>query len=90
MDDIIEFLLELLLDGSIEVSKNKKVPKWIRYPIMILLILLFSLILLFIIYLGLSILRDSIILGSIILLITFIFIVMVIKKIKRHMKKEKN
>lgn len=61
MDDFIEFLLELLLDGSIEVSKNKKVPKWIRYPIMILLILLFSLVLLFIIYLGLSILRDSII-----------------------------
>ena len=32
MDFIIELVMELLLEGSIEISSNKKVSKWIRYP----------------------------------------------------------
>lgn len=86
MDDLIEFFIELLIDGSIEISKSKKVPKWIRYPIIIVLILLFSLIFLLLIYFGLSLLKESIIFGSIILLITFILLVSGIKKIKKIYK----
>ena len=37
MDDLIEILLELILEGGFELSKCKKVPKWIRY-ILILII----------------------------------------------------
>lgn len=31
MECLVEFLLEFLLAGSIEASQNPKVPKWLRY-----------------------------------------------------------
>lgn len=30
MEFVIELLLDLIIEGSIEVGKNKKVSKWIR------------------------------------------------------------
>ena len=39
MDFILEFLFELLLEGTVELSKNVKVPKTIRYPLLVLIIL---------------------------------------------------
>ena len=41
MEFIIECILELLLEGSIEVLPNKKISKWIRYPLAIFVILFF-------------------------------------------------
>lgn len=31
MDDLIEILLELILEGGSELLQSKKVPKWIRF-----------------------------------------------------------
>ena len=39
MDLLFEFLLELILEGSIEVSRSRKVSRWIRYPVIVLLFL---------------------------------------------------
>ena len=36
MDFIIELVLELLFDGMMEASKSNKVPKFIRYPLIII------------------------------------------------------
>ena len=44
MDDVIEFILELILEGTIEISSNKKVPKWIRYPLIALIVLIFAIV----------------------------------------------
>lgn len=41
MEFLLEFILELFLEESIEISSNKKINKWIRYPLMILVILFF-------------------------------------------------
>lgn len=41
MEILFEFLVELLLEGTIDLSKNKKIPKLIRYPLIIVIILLF-------------------------------------------------
>ena len=37
MEDLIELILELALEGGLEVTKNDKVPKYIRYIILVLL-----------------------------------------------------
>ena len=34
MEDLIELILELALEGGLEVTKNDKVPKYIRYIIL--------------------------------------------------------
>ena len=41
MDDLFEFIFEFLFEFGSEVSKDKKVSKWIRYPLIILLAILF-------------------------------------------------
>lgn len=41
MEDILEFLLELVLEGGEELCRSRRVSKWIRYPIMILMSLMF-------------------------------------------------
>lgn len=79
MDFIIEFVLELLLEGSVEISSNKKISKWIRYPILAVLILFFASVIFGLIVLGILIIPDNILGGIFItavglfMLIMFIF-----------------
>lgn len=42
MELFIELLLELLFEGASELSNNKKVPKWLRYTILSVLLLILS------------------------------------------------
>ena len=60
MDDLIEFILELLLEGGIELSSNKKITKWIRYPLIFIISILFLLVVALIFYLGIWIYKESI------------------------------
>ena len=91
MDFIIELLVELLLDGSFELSKTKKTPKWLRYPLIIIVMLIFigsAAIILITGYLGL---KDIPILGIIILLLGFTYIIVCIKKFKHiYIKRDPN
>lgn len=41
MEILFEFILELILEGSIETSKNEKIPKWIRYFLILIISLFF-------------------------------------------------
>lgn len=41
MEFLFEFILELFLERSMEASSNKKLSKWIRYPLMLLVIVFF-------------------------------------------------
>lgn len=92
MEYIIEFILELILEGSIEISKNRKVSKYIRYPLIILIVLFFATVIGLILFLGLFILKENIIAGIIILLIgLFMLISAIIKFRKTYLtKKEKS
>ncbi len=33
MEYIFEFIIELAIEGGIEVSKSNKIPKYIRFPL---------------------------------------------------------
>ena len=67
MDELIEFILDLLLEGGIELSANKKVSKWIRYPIIAFLFLFFTIVIFGMIILGILMIEESI-------LVSFIFV----------------
>lgn len=41
MEIIFEILIELILEGTVEASKNKKIPKVVRYPLIFIIVLLF-------------------------------------------------
>ena len=41
MDILIEFIFELIFDSAVEVVKEKRISKWIRIPLAILILLFF-------------------------------------------------
>ena len=75
MEYIIEFILELIIDGSIELSQNKKVPKIIRYPLIVCIILLFLTVTLGLIVMGVFILKKSVLVGIFISLVGLILLI---------------
>ena len=56
MDILFEFFLELIVDGVIETSGNKKLSRWIRYPLIALVVLFFGAVIALIFYLSLGLL----------------------------------
>lgn len=73
MEIIVEFLLELILEGSEEVSANKRISRWIRYPL-IVLIGLFYIAVISIIFLVASKVFEENRLISIVLLLLDVFL----------------
>ena len=80
MDLIIEFIIELILEGSFELSKNIKTPKWLRYPLIILVLLFFIAIISIIFIVGLITFKESTIIGLLLIIISIAFTVFSIAK----------
>lgn len=91
MEYLIEFILELVLEGGLEVTKSNKVPKPIRYIILGIIALLFIAVIGLIYLTAFLILKESII-GFILifLLATFMLISAIIKFKKEYLKKINN
>lgn len=83
MDDLIELLIELVLDGSHELLKSKKVPKWIRY----LIALIFISITIGLIVLGIILLKESIVSGIIIIGSGLFLLIGITIKIRKYFKR---
>lgn len=59
MEILVEFLLELVVDGGIEASGNKNLSRWIRYPLMVLVILFFCAVIALVFYMGVSVYTEE-------------------------------
>ena len=82
MDDFIELILELIIDGSIESLPNKKIPKILRIIIALIPISF----LIGLIILEILLLRDSVLFGSLIIGIAALLLLALIFKIIDHMR----
>ena len=80
MEFIIELVTELVLEGSFELSKNIKTPKWLRYPLIILVALFFIAVIAIIFTLGIVTLKESTIIGLLLIIISIAFTVYCIAK----------
>ena len=90
MDLLIEFILEIILEGSIELVKVEKVPKFIRYPLLTIIILLFLTIILGLLVLGILIIKKELLFGLFIILLGLVLLINIIYKIKKGIKEYKN
>lgn len=82
MEFIAEFLFELLFEGSMEISTNKKVPKWIRYPLICLVALFFLSITILLLIVGISIWNKSILASLFVVAVSIFLLVGSILKLK--------
>ena len=83
MEYIFEFILELVLEGSIEVSKSDKIPKYIRYPLIVIIALFFIAVIGLIFLAGILSLKDNVILGIFFIFISLFMFVMSIVKFRK-------
>lgn len=92
MEYIVELILDLFLVGSIEASQNVKVPKPLRYLLLILLIMFFTFIIGLIIFLGIEVLNKNTYAGLFLIMVgLFMLITCIIKfqKVYMHKKERK-
>lgn len=90
MDFLIELVLDLIFEGSMELSNNKKVPKWIRYILITFIILVFVIVSLLFLLVSILLIKETLI-GSLVFFIIFIvFIVCGIKKFRKMYLEKKN
>lgn len=82
MEFIVEFLFELLFEGNMEISANKKLPKWIRYPLICLVTLFFVSITILLFIAGISIWNKSILASLFVVAISIFLLVGSILKLK--------
>ena len=88
MDLIIEFIGEFILEGIIELIKNKKISKWIRYPILIVISAFYSLIILALAIIMIKAFSKNILFGVCLLIIEIILTLGIICIIKNMNKKD--
>ena len=91
MDFIIELIFEFLFDGMLETSKSNKVPKFIKYPLIVIILLFFVLVIGFIFIVSILAFKESIIAGILLIIIDLFLIIGTISKFKKeYFTKKKN
>ncbi len=95
MEIIFEFILELVLEGSIEITKNKKVSAWIRYPLIFLIVVFFLAVISLFFLVSFLTYNENKLVALFFSFLGIIFLVLSIKKfkevyLKRYNKGESN
>ena len=91
MDFIIELILEFMFDGIMETSKSNKIPKFIRYPLIFIIILFFILVIGFMFCIGILALKENLVAGILLIIIDLLLLVGSILKFKKeYLVKKKN
>lgn len=94
MDFVFELLFELIFDSTIEIARNAKVSKWVRYPSIVLISLFILGIIVAVGYAGVYILikhEDSAQLaaGFVLVVLDALLILSCVRKVFKQVKKHK-
>lgn len=89
MEFIFEFICELILEGSIDVSSNKKISKLIRYPLIFLIVIFFLSVIGLILFLGIILFNKNIIASLFVICVGVVLLISSIIKFRKiYIKKE--
>lgn len=89
MEFIMELIVEVLLEGSLEISKNRLFPKWIRYPLIFIIVLIFIIMIVALMFLGMFYIKENVFIGVLLILISVIIFFASIAKFKNTYMKRK-
>lgn len=87
---LIELVLELTLDAGVDAAIDHRHSKWVRYPLIALLVLFFGVITVGLIVFGAFQIRKSTFGGGVIIAVGAILLVMGIVKFRKVLKRVKN
>lgn len=83
MEFLFEVILDLIIEGSIEASLNKKVPKIIRYPLIIMIVSFFGVVIFGLFIIGISIWKKNIYASLLIITVSIVMLIASIYKFKK-------
>ncbi len=83
MDILFEFLFDLAFEGTLELSTCRKVPAWIRYPLIVLIALFFLAVIGLIFLVGVLMLKKSVWLGIVFLILGALLTFWTVRKFRR-------
>lgn len=83
MEYVFEFILELVLEGGIEISKSNKISKYIRYPLIAIIALLFLTVIGLIFFTGILSMKENIFLGIVLIFLGLLMLIMSIIKFRK-------
>lgn len=83
MEDLFEFIVELVIEGSIEASKSSKIPKFIRYPLIVIISLFFIAVIGLILFAGIISLKENILPGIFFILIGLLMLIISVIKFRK-------
>lgn len=90
MEFLIEFLVDLILEGSMEISEDERMPKWLRYICLTILTIVFGLVTIGLFILGVYVGKENIYAGIFFILIAFILLISGIVKFEKKYIQRKN
>lgn len=83
MDLLFEFIIELALEGTVEISKSRKVPKYIRYPLIGLTVLFFAAAIGIMFLVSIVVVKENLFGGLVFLALTLFLLIMSVIKLKK-------
>ena len=90
MELLIEFLVDLILEGSLEISEDEKMPKWIRYICLTIVTLVFGAVTIGLFILGIYVGKENIYVGIFLILIALILLISGILKFGKKYIQRRN
>lgn len=90
MEFLFEIIVDLIIEGSIEASLNKKVPKIIRYPLIIIIILFFGAVIFGLFIMGIAIWDKNKYASIFIITISIIMLIASMYKFKKVYLEKQN
>jgi len=75
MEFLLELLVDLIVDGSISLNKNKKVPSFIKYFLIGFVGLLYLSVIIILFVLGMIIGKENIAVGLILIILSLVFLI---------------
>ncbi len=72
MEFILELIAEIILEGSISISLNEKLPRIVRYPFLIFVIFFFSVVIFGIFLLGIILIKKNILISILFMLVSLL------------------
>lgn len=70
----MEFIFEIVFEGILELATNKKVSKWLRYPLVALILVVYIAIIISFSFLAFIIIQDTLLGGIALFLLVIVFI----------------
>lgn len=88
MDLVIDFIVEIILEGIVELIQNKNISRWIRYPLLIAISIFYIFIFSVLVMILPDAFKENIYIGIVLLCLEIVLLIGVIYIVRKSIVKK--